>query len=106
MNKSRRKYKEPVFYFNPDGNCFLDAEYISCEAIILDINSQVPKPAGQIEFSFPNSDVIISCGYQTQNLNGKTHLKFNDLSSVAQKQISNFISQGTKAYSHKPEATL
>lgn len=91
MNDVKRRYSEPVFYFNPKGNCFLDAEFITKSSIILHHQSQVPNNKGQIEFSFPNSNHIVSCDFDLSLSNGKYQLKFRNLKSEDEKYLTAFI---------------
>ncbi len=108
MSDVKRRYSEPVFYFNFKGNCFLDAEFITKNSIILHHQSQVPNDKGQIEFSFPNSDHIVSCDFNLSLSNGKYQLKFRNLKSEDEKYLTTFIKNKNLSTTREPipEATL
>ena len=91
MIQSRRKYNEPIFYFNPVGNCFLVAEYITQNSIVLHTDSQIPDTSGKIDFSFPNSDHVVSCSYRLVLEGGKYLLQFARLKTVDKLYIDQFI---------------
>lgn len=94
MSEPRRTYREPVFYFNPTGNCFLDAESISHKSILLSPNSMIPEKSGKIEFSFPNSEKIVSCGFNlVQSENNQFALELKSLKKEDKIILNDFISE-------------
>lgn len=103
MHEPRQKYNEPIFYFNPDGNCFLDARFITESYIVLDPQSPLPHKQGKIEFSFPNCDYVISCDFDLMALDDESHyLRFKNLKNEDRKFLSDFILE--KKYSTEGQA--
>ncbi|NUM59022.1 MAG: hypothetical protein HUU56_10345 [Bdellovibrionaceae bacterium] len=109
MQEPRQKYNEPVFYFNPNGNCFLDAEFITESSIILNPQSALPNNKGKIEFSFPNCDYVISCNFDLIISDERNYiLRFKNLKNEDREFIARFIfDQNSLTKTQlKPEAVL
>jgi len=86
------RFNEQIFYHNGDNSSFLNAIKLSTEGLVL---SRFDNVEGfkdlEIEFSFPNSEIIIKNKASVQTSNKYPFLKFNKLNKKDRKIISDFI---------------
>lgn len=92
-------FKEPIFYYNGDYSGFMNASKLAIDGILLSNNSVIPDiKVIMIEFSFPNSEIIIEAQTELTHQENRFYLKFVNIDNFSLENIKRFIN--SKAKSH------
>lgn len=94
------EYEEQVFYFNGDFSSFLTSKSISPNWIQLEGTPKISIEEFRIEFSFPDSNLIIDTFAKLSQDNGNYYLKFKDINHNDVLEIKKYIAKKVN-YSRK-----